>query len=709
MITEARTPQKPGRMLRESNAHPPQRGPVTPSDSPPATTGLDALLPVAVGVIDGLAAAAMIGSNDGKIVAINKAAEELLGIRSVDVRGHDIAPTLIAEESRAGMAAVMTHVRAGETWRGDIYLRRHPEGTIRAYLTDSPLRDASGEIVGVLALAWDVTDERATAARLEDSEARVRLALAAGGLGTWHWDIASGRTSWDPALEAMFGLPFGTFDGTFEAYAGALHPDDRDAVLAKVQTSLEAGGTYEVRHRVLWPDGSVHWIEGLGQVTAGPDGKPSGTIGCTRDITAQVEAEQRLQVSYDETADAMRRTQRLLRVTADLAHAVTVADVGAAVQKHLQGSLGARRGALCLLSGDRATISVVTWFGYTRQVAMTYQHIPVAAPTPMSAAVRGAAPVHLTIDEMQAQYPTMVISDEATADNAHFAALPLIVAGTVVGVMTVGFASRDPFTSDDFAFMEALAAQSGESLLRAQLLERMSDVTGSLQSSLAPTPVPDVDGVELAAVYRPGGDEVEQVGGDWYDAIPLPDGLVALVVGDVMGRGVHASAVMTRTRAAVRAYVAVDPTPATVLSNLDRYLVQEDTDDFVTCVYVLLDRKSRVARYVNAGHPPVLVVGPDGVTRWPATDDGDVPVGMLTHPRSEHTVPLEPGASLVLFTDGLVERRDREFGAGIAALDAAARAVPWDGGLGHAVDALVRASVGSDVDDDVTVLAARLR
>ena len=682
---------------------------MTPTDATSGLIGLEALLPVATGVIDGLAVAALIGDTAGRIVALNRAAEDLHRLRSDEVRGLDISTTLLADVSRAGMAEVMAKVRAGETWRGDVTVRRHPDDTVLVYLTDSPLRDAAGAIVGVIALAWDVTNERAAAAQLADSEARVRLALAAGGLGTWQWDMSTGITTWDPVLEAMFGLAPGTFDGTFETYVETLHPDDRAAVLRKVQETLAAGDTYAVRHRVRWPDGSVRWIEGVGQVTRDPDGTPTGTIGCTRDVTAQVEAEQRLQVSYDETADAMRRTQRLLRVTADLAHAVTVADVGAAVQKHLQASLGARRGALCLLSRDRSTVDVVAWFGYTREVAMTYQHIPVAAPTPMGEVIRSAAPVHLTIDEMRTRYPSMVVSEEAAADNAHFAGLPLLVAGTVVGVMTVGFGSRDPFTSDDHAFMEALAAQSGEALLRAQLLEQMSDVTGSLQKALAPSGVPGVDALQLAAIYRAGGDEVEQIGGDWYDAVPLPDGRVVLVVGDVMGRGVHSAAVMTRTRAAVRAYIAIDPRPATVLSNLDRYLIQEDTEEFVTCVYVLVDPAAGTARYVSAGHPPVLVMRADGTAQWPAVDEGDLPVGMVTHARREHMLALEPGATVVLFTDGLVERRDRDFGVGLAALESVARAAPWRGTLLEVLESIVVQSVDASVDDDITVLAARLR
>ena len=218
-----------------------------------------------------------------------------------------------------------------------------------------------------------------------------------------------------------------------------------------------------------------------------------------------------------------------------------------------------------------------------------------------------------------------------------------------------------------------------------------------------------VDGLELAAIYRAGGDEVERVGGDWYDALPLADGRVALVVGDVMGRGVHASAVMTRTRAAVRAFISVDPTPATVLSNLDRYLIQEDTEEFVTCVYVLVDPRARTARYVNAGHPPVLVIKADGQAHWPSTGDGDLPVGLMTHPRVERSLDLEAGATVVLFTDGLVERRNRDLDEGLLSLESAARTAPWQGDLTDVLASIVQDSLeGSIDDDDVTVLAARV-
>src|SRR3954453_8002146 len=125
-------------------------------------------------------------------------------------------------------------------------------------------------------------------------EQRLRLVLRAGGFGTWVWDAASGVTTWDEQLEAVFGLPPGGFEGTYEGWKARLHPDDRDRVVATVQQAVADRSTYDINHRIVWPDGSVHWVEGLGQVTLDDTGAATGTIGCTRDITHRKLIEEQL-------------------------------------------------------------------------------------------------------------------------------------------------------------------------------------------------------------------------------------------------------------------------------------------------------------------------------------------------------------------------------------------------------------------------------
>ncbi len=116
----------------------------------------------------------------------------------------------------------------------------------------------------------------------------LRLALAAGRLGTWRWDMATGAIRWDEQLEAIFGLEPGGFDGSFDMYQSLLHPDERGGVLAVVQAALAAKSEYDVEHRVVWPDGSVHWLQGRGSVTLDDDGNVTGTVGCVADITERV-------------------------------------------------------------------------------------------------------------------------------------------------------------------------------------------------------------------------------------------------------------------------------------------------------------------------------------------------------------------------------------------------------------------------------------
>jgi serine phosphatase RsbU (regulator of sigma subunit) len=214
-----------------------------------------------------------------------------------------------------------------------------------------------------------------------------------------------------------------------------------------------------------------------------------------------------------------------------------------------------------------------------------------------------------------------------------------------------------------------------------------------------------VAGLELAAHYSPSGRT--DVGGDFYDVIPLPDNTVGLFVGDVMGRGVAAAAAMAEMRAAVRAYIALDPTPTSVLSNLDRMHALLADEQLVTLIYLVVDLEANQVVIGNAGHPPAFLVGPRGSPR-PLADHHGVPLGVDAGPREQATVPFGNGDTLLLFTDGLVERRTEDIDVGLGRLVASA------GGLGTAdlaagLDALVIDLRDPSRDDDVAALAVRRR
>ena len=155
-------------------------------------------------------------------------------------------------------------------------------------------------MVGFPLSVWDVpvAVERVGISSLEEEE-RLRLALEAGRMGTWEWDIATDDVFWSPSLEAIHGLAIGSFAGTFEAYQKSIHPDDRDRVLQAIATSLEHGQDHRVEYRLLWPDGSVHWVEGRGKMFRDGEGQPARMIGVCIDINQRKQDENSLRFLAD--------------------------------------------------------------------------------------------------------------------------------------------------------------------------------------------------------------------------------------------------------------------------------------------------------------------------------------------------------------------------------------------------------------------------
>jgi PAS domain S-box-containing protein len=245
--------------------------------------------------------------------------------------------------------------------------------------------------------------------------------------------------------------------------------------------------------------------------------------------------------------------------------------------------------------------------------------------------------------------------------------------------------------------------RSMEERLR-RVYEREHHVAETLQRSLLPERLPRIDGVDLAARYIPAGTGAG-VGGDWYDAIELRDGRVAVVVGDVVGHGLRAAAVMGQLRNACRAYALVESSPAEVVSRLNRLVASGEEEVMATVLYLVLDRETSEVVYTSAGHPPPLVVGPDGAE---FLDGGrSVPVGATESAVfREGSATLPEEATLFLYTDGLVERRDVSLDDRLAQLRAATSAV--GGELSDVCDQVLSGVLGTKAPaDDVALLAVR--
>jgi Stage II sporulation protein E (SpoIIE) len=227
----------------------------------------------------------------------------------------------------------------------------------------------------------------------------------------------------------------------------------------------------------------------------------------------------------------------------------------------------------------------------------------------------------------------------------------------------------------DLEMLNAVAQQAGLALDRAWLHEHNADVARQLQHSLLAVDPPVDPRFEVSTIYRPGVEMLE-VGGDWHDVFLAEPGILSFVVGDVVGRGLRAASAMGQLRSAVRAVAGPGIGPAGLLSRLDRFVEQVEAADMATLAYGELALASGLVRYACAGHPPPLLLSPGGGAQllW---DGRSTPLGAFAHgERAEARVQLRSGDRMLLYTDGLVERRDRGLDAGLDALvDAAVRSL----------------------------------
>jgi serine phosphatase RsbU (regulator of sigma subunit)/anti-sigma regulatory factor (Ser/Thr protein kinase) len=284
--------------------------------------------------------------------------------------------------------------------------------------------------------------------------------------------------------------------------------------------------------------------------------------------------------------------------------------------------------------------------------------------------------------------------------------VPLQAAGGLLGVLTVAREAVDAYTDDDVRLVEQLATRMATAVDNALRYREQRDTALTLQRSLLPRALPALPGLRTASRYLPGAAGAE-VGGDFYDVVPLPGGRVGLVVGDVMGRGVAAAAVMGQLRAAVRAYAMVEERPSVLLQLVDASASQLEQGAITTCLFGVLDPQRRRLRLASAGHLPLLVVHPDGGGEYVEVDPGP-PLGVAGALPPEVEVELPDGAVLLLYTDGLVEDRGQPVEDGLLALRNAVAAGPVDD-VERLCDGVLEALGRSGPpDDDIALLAVAL-
>jgi PAS domain S-box-containing protein len=282
--------------------------------------------------------------------------------------------------------------------------------------------------------------------------------------------------------------------------------------------------------------------------------------------------------------------------------------------------------------------------------------------------------------------------------------VPLIARDITLGIVTFSRAEhRDPYDETDLRLVSDLASRAAVHIDNARLYTREHNTAVTLQHSLLPQAIPKVDGLDIAYRYEPANRAAE-VGGDWFDVIPLDSGQVALVIGDVTGHGIHAAAIMGQLRTTTVTLARLGCSPGDIMHQLSRLLADHDAEAGATCLYALYDPGTRRCRFTSAGHPPPAVRHPDGGVEFI-----DVPPGMILgvhhdcYPTME--TQLAPDSVLALYTDGLVEQPGQDIDIGMSRLARTLAASPARS-LDHLCDTVL-ANLGPYASDDIALLLAR--
>ncbi|WUJ18569.1 SpoIIE family protein phosphatase [Streptomyces sp. NBC_00390] len=507
--------------------------------------------------------------------------------------------------------------------------------------------------------------------------------------GAFTLELATGAMDADAQVLSLLGIGRDDFDGQVETLLACAVPDDIPALMAIVEPGRLSPDGDQLAFRIRRPGGELRWLGLRCRVQVDATGAPERILGVVADAAY-------LRPSADEVSIVQRLSARL-------AGATTIRDVSRLVVTALREPLGANRIAIAELEAERLFVTMLdppeheAWPGIWRSEWRS--EWPDASlqslPTLRNALREG----HVSL------WPPGAGLEPGLAGigPGGLAVLPLPADGRMVGVCLVGWDEEHRFGPEERSLLTAAAGLVGQALMRAHALDAGHELATMLQRSLLPRTLPELAGGVAVARYLPATVGLE-VGGDWYDVIPLGDGHVALVIGDVQGHSAGAATIMGQMRTAVRAYAVEGHPPDVVVARANRLLVGMETDLFATCLYVDLDMEEGIAKFVRAGHLSPVLRHPDGHAEELQVEGGP-PLGVLAdaeYPMTE--AGLVPGTLLTLLTDGLVESAQLHLEDGMRRVCELLSATdPADPGL--VADELVGGADGRD--DDVAVLLLR--
>ncbi|MGW1065399.1 SpoIIE family protein phosphatase [Streptomyces aureus] len=665
------------------------------------------------GLLDVLRVGALVLDADGRIVFWTPQAEELIGYTAEEALGKYAARLIIHPENLQSVTELFTDVlETGRSWAGAFPIR-HKDGSTRLMeFRNMRLLDDLGDVYA-LGIAADHT----LLQRVETDLALSEQLINQSPIGLALLDPDLRYLMVNPALERIDGIP--AEDHVGRHLRETLPFPDVDTVESALRQVLTTGtpllDQYHVGRPPADPEHEHAWSLSFYRL-ADPGGRVLGAATSVVDVTerhrAAAEADRArrrlaLVASASTRVGTSLEVEQTARELADIATpeladvvAVDVLDSVLALRRKRRPDNGPEFFRALALKASHPTVALRA-ADHPGDLA-TYDGDRL-----VTLCVHTGRPV-LVRHVGERDLPRIARDAEGTALLAQagvhsYLAVPLIAHGEVLGALDLKRTRNPlPFDEDDVVLAGELATRAAVAIDNARWFQSVRNTAVTLQRSLLPEHPPHLTGLEVASRYQPA-QSTSEVGGDWYDVIPLAGDRTALVVGDVMGNGIDAAATMGRLRTATCAYADLDLDPGQVLHHLDK--ITCDLEHYiVTCLYAVYDPHSRQCRIANAGHMPPALVRSGAAPELLELPSG-APLGVGGVSFETTTVGLDPGDLLVLYTDGLVETRlhaiDDRLNVLLGFLDDADRP------LEEICDLLLYGLRNSDDHDDVALLIAR--
>ncbi|MGP4115465.1 SpoIIE family protein phosphatase [Streptomyces sp. 4N509B] len=552
----------------------------------------------------------------------------------------------------------------------------------------------------------------------EDWPVEPAVCLARNHMGSFDWDLARDLMYLDSSALAVFDLRPEEYDLRPSSLNRRVPRAEADRLDELVRKALRDGSShYGAYFCVRRRDGRLRWTHTQGHIHRDTDGRPLRVVGIVRDASAELAAPVRQPVpepTLDDTSpagagedggEAERRGSLVSEITQALSRATTVDDVRDALAGSRGiGRLGAASLVLALVEAGRVhTLRV----NAASPLINPLEHTRLDDRLPMAETIRTQTPRFVTSRrEFAAEYPRLWQYFEPLGLGSA-AYLPLTAQARPLGGLGLLFDEERSFPPDERDLLLALASAVAQSLQRAMLLEQEHQLAEDLQRAMLPGHIPDVPGARIAVRYRSAG-LGRDIGGDWYDVIPLPGGRVVAVIGDVEGHDTQAAAVMGQLRIVLRAYASEGHPAPVVMARASAFLHELETERFATCLYAEHDPATGWLRLVRAGHLAPLVRRADGTTHRLSVR-GTLPLGVGAvagyPPTPVNDLTLARGETLLMCTDGLVEQHGADLDEGIDRVTRALREGPED--LEELADWITAAGVDDLTEDDMALVMLR--